>query len=734
MSKLWRIILLTLAAADGLVLLPVLINIATGGAAPAWLEPYRGWVWSLVAVLAVIAIVFAVLQAAEKKPDSKIAGYVHPDYRGRAIANVHRHVTQRLDQSLVRVARARLDLDSAPDAVAPPPRSWHVTRGDDPWQPPAGATPLDVYNRLDGSMLILGAPGAGKTTMILELAEALLSRANLPRAPLPVVVELADWAVGERTFFGTSAPLELRTWLLRRIDSLYGIGDGVTDSWLADGRVALLLDGFDEVPAEHRARCVAEINALYERYPQVPLVVGSRVDEYEDLPAAHRFRLRGAVVIRPLTGAEVIRYLAEGGPRLRLAHQSVTHDPALLDLITAPLWLYVLIVGMTANTSGSAAPGRGALLAAYIDQVFLISRRRSRRYRRDQVLTWIAHAARLVKVTNLRVLPGGLRGIGGVRWGRLVTPSWSTLINREAMPLAACVWMTAAGWILARDWGVGWSVAGLLTFAGVLALGQDFGESPPDVGEHPGLTPSKARARVGGLLLGLLGAAALYGLGELVTTSRSSELIASLALILLYLWSAAEVFRDSAVDASLLFGGSGLVGAGATVVAFLTPETSALSYFLGVGVGFGASVLGSTMDYPIASEEAYKNKAGYTPRVVVLALAGAAVGFGAALSAGAPGGAGGWLDLVLLAVGAVTSFLSLAIYVWDAPGLIGWWFATVEGLVPLRWGAFMSHAADLGLLQREGKGYRFQHLILSDYLAGLPAREGGPPPGRSSPG
>ncbi len=35
--------------------------------------------------------------------------------------------------------------------------------------------------------------------------------------------------------------------------------------------------------------------------------------------------------------------------------------------------------------------------------------------------------------------------------------------------------------------------------------------------------------------------------------------------------------------------------------------------------------------------------------------------------------------------------------------------------------AFMSDTADLGLLLREGKGYRFQHLILSDYLAGLPA-------------
>ena len=47
---------------------------------------------------------------------------------------------------------------------------------------------------ISGKFLILGKPGGGKTTTLLELAEALLERAEGDsNAPIPVILELSSW-------------------------------------------------------------------------------------------------------------------------------------------------------------------------------------------------------------------------------------------------------------------------------------------------------------------------------------------------------------------------------------------------------------------------------------------------------------------------------------------------------------------------------------------------------------
>jgi predicted NACHT family NTPase len=61
---------------------------------------------------------------------------------------------------------------------------------------------------------------------------------------------------------------------------------------LTAGRLALVLDGLDELPtADERLRLRGGLDSFAERYPLVPLVVTSRIIGYDDAPLdSHRFR------------------------------------------------------------------------------------------------------------------------------------------------------------------------------------------------------------------------------------------------------------------------------------------------------------------------------------------------------------------------------------------------------------------------------------------------------------
>jgi predicted NACHT family NTPase len=48
---------------------------------------------------------------------------------------------------------------------------------------PAGTPIIQVFDNLGSALLILGAPGTGKTTLLLELAQELLERAEQDQSP-----------------------------------------------------------------------------------------------------------------------------------------------------------------------------------------------------------------------------------------------------------------------------------------------------------------------------------------------------------------------------------------------------------------------------------------------------------------------------------------------------------------------------------------------------------------------
>ncbi|MBA3530673.1 MAG: SUMF1/EgtB/PvdO family nonheme iron enzyme [Ardenticatenales bacterium] len=150
--------------------------------------------------------------------------------------------------------------------------------------------------------VLLGEPGAGKTTALTRLAEELYVRArHARRAPLPLFIPLGKWI--------TAQPLQV--FIAAQLGAL---GTYLTPL-LASGRAALLLDGLNEVPVEQREEKARQIKTLLEEHPSLLVIVTCRQDDYKvDLGLdVLRIAPLDALRIRDFAG----RYLGEAeGERL----------------------------------------------------------------------------------------------------------------------------------------------------------------------------------------------------------------------------------------------------------------------------------------------------------------------------------------------------------------------------------------------------------------------------------
>jgi serine/threonine protein kinase len=163
----------------------------------------------------------------------------------------------------------------------------------------------DLSSQLElgnGSLLILGQPGAGKTTSLLMLAESLTSAARLDRrAPAPVVLKLASFA---------RYPGSLRAWLENELVAKYSLARRMVQAWLDDGELAVLLDGLDEINRGRRRHCIAAINAFRAEYP-MPIVVTCRTDDYETIGTRLAFGAAIEVLPRSSSNAETAAELVD---------------------------------------------------------------------------------------------------------------------------------------------------------------------------------------------------------------------------------------------------------------------------------------------------------------------------------------------------------------------------------------------------------------------------------------
>jgi len=304
-----------------------------------------------------------------------------------------------LENSLHGAALIELGLEYKPEAVQHP---WDmvIQQPDQSTQSiPPGTKIIDVFDELGGELLILGAPGSGKTTMLLELARDLIARAEQDETyPMPVVFNLSSWATRR---------LPLDNWLVEELNQRYDVPRKIGKAWVDADHVLPLLDGLDEVKHEQRGACVEAINQFRQTHGLVHVAVCSRTADYEALTT--RLKLQGAMLIHPLTAEQIDAYLASFGEQLRVLRVALTEDKALRELAEAPLMLSIMVLAYQAAPanelvkSGSIEQQRKWLFVAYLERMFA-RRGVAVRYTQEQTVCWLSWLAGTMQRHNQSVL------------------------------------------------------------------------------------------------------------------------------------------------------------------------------------------------------------------------------------------------------------------------------------------------------------------------------------------
>ncbi|MDJ1136812.1 hypothetical protein [Streptomyces iconiensis] len=205
-----------------------------------------------------------------------------------------------------------------------------------------------VYGGLgSGRIVVLGGPGSGKSdAAILTVLEALKHRRDQvsdderDRVPVPVLLKLTTWDTG-RLFFKdwVSAQLSADHPLLRSAE----YGGNVAERLLKKHKIALFLDGFDELDTDLRKAALKGIN----EHAASRVMMFTRTAEFTGTEQAAE-HTRGAAVLEltPITGQEAAEYLrrcpsvsaAEQWERL-ICHLRDHQDSVLTQALNSPLTL-----------------------------------------------------------------------------------------------------------------------------------------------------------------------------------------------------------------------------------------------------------------------------------------------------------------------------------------------------------------------------------------------------------
>ncbi|MBI3361899.1 MAG: hypothetical protein HY023_12400 [Chloroflexi bacterium] len=159
----------------------------------------------------------------------------------------------------------------------------------------APAITLEEALKSPDSLLLIGKPGAGKSTILAHLAARAAEESSLvPGSPVPIFVHVADLELPVPEKKDVAEPLliaaEARAGLLG--------GTGAAEHLagrLKTGECLLLLDGWDDLPNPHQAEVVKWLRSFRAKYPATRIIATGPVAGYEPM-------LSSGLAVAPVDG------------------------------------------------------------------------------------------------------------------------------------------------------------------------------------------------------------------------------------------------------------------------------------------------------------------------------------------------------------------------------------------------------------------------------------------------
>lgn len=305
-----------------------------------------------------------------------------------------------------------ITIEDSPEPETAQPKSWLnlkriFRRGDRPEaEIPSTQRLIDVFDRADLRLLILGKPGAGKTTLMLELAEQLLEEAQQSGCDkIPIRLECSEWKDDNQP---------LSDWLILKLKDRHKVPFELSRQWIERRQLVPLLDGLDELGLERQQKATNAIAKFIKDNNYPAMVVCCRQEEWQQARAAEaqekQFGLNGAVYLEPLTDEQIQSYLQQVKKPQLWAHIQSSDLKALLPDwdtcnkdgrmpgLRSPLLLNMLLV------AGPPIRSQSELFQAYIKEQFIRSGKskyteaQTRRY-----LTWLARQLKAEKTTEFEI-------------------------------------------------------------------------------------------------------------------------------------------------------------------------------------------------------------------------------------------------------------------------------------------------------------------------------------------
>ncbi len=125
-------------------------------------------------------------------------------------------------------------------------------------------------------LMVLGSPGMGKTTFLRKVGLEALKRNKGDYKPncIPVLLDLKTFRTGEINFENAIAT-EFQNCGLPEYQKL-------TDKFLEQGKLLILLDGLDEVPTERMGEMVTNIQDFVDRHSKNRFITSCRIAAYRN--------------------------------------------------------------------------------------------------------------------------------------------------------------------------------------------------------------------------------------------------------------------------------------------------------------------------------------------------------------------------------------------------------------------------------------------------------------------